>query len=62
MYTDPVYRMQAQENYLIGQMGCAHPTRIGAGWQRLQRIEVVERGGVAPLGIKVEIGEHVLIS
>jgi hypothetical protein len=62
LYTDPVYRMQAYENYLIGHMGCTHPTRIGVGWQRLQRIEVVERGGVAPLGVKVEIGEHVLIS
>jgi hypothetical protein len=62
LYTDPAQRMQAQENYLIGQMGCAHPTRIGDGWQVLQRIEVVERGGVAPLGVRVEIGEHVLIT
>jgi hypothetical protein len=62
LYTDPVYRMQAYDNYLIGHMGCVHPTRIGAGWQRLQRIEVVERGGVAPLGVRVEVGEHVLIT
>lgn len=62
LYTDPAYRMQAYDNYLIGHMGCAHPTRIGVGWQRLQRIEVVERGGVAPLGVRVEIGEHVLIA
>ena len=62
LYTDPVYRTQAYDNYLIGHMGCAHPTHIGVDWQRLQRIEVVERGGVAPLGVRVEIGEHVLIS
>jgi hypothetical protein len=62
LYTDPLYRKQAQNNYMVGYMGCAHPTRIGAGWQVLERIEVVERGGVAPLGVRVEIGEHVLIS
>ncbi|HEY0737189.1 MAG TPA: replication-relaxation family protein [Herpetosiphonaceae bacterium] len=62
LYTDPLYRKQAQNNYMVAHMGCAHPTRIGAGWQVLQRIEVVERGGIAPLGVKVEIGEHVLIS
>lgn len=62
LYMDPVYRMQAYDNYLIGHMGCAHPTRIGVGWQRLQRIEVVGRGGLAPFGVKVETAEHVLIS
>ncbi|HEY0770295.1 MAG TPA: replication-relaxation family protein, partial [Sphingobacteriaceae bacterium] len=62
LYTDPLYRKQAQNNYMVGHMACAHPTRIGAGWQVLNRIEAVERGGVAPLGVKVEIGEHVLIS
>jgi hypothetical protein len=62
LYTDPANRMKAQTTYLIGHMGCAHPTRIGAGWQVLQRIEVVERGGVVPLGAKVEIEDYVLIS
>jgi hypothetical protein len=62
LYTDPLYGKQAQNNYMVGHMGCAHPTRIGAGWQVLNRIEAVERGGVAPLGVKVEIGEHVLIT
>lgn len=62
LYTDPMYRMQAQKHYLIGHMGCVHPTQIGAGWQVLQRIEVVERGGVVPLGVKVETEDYVLIS
>lgn len=62
LYTDPANRMKAQTTYLIGHMGETHPTRIGAGWQVIQRIEAVERGGVVPLGVKVEIEDYVLIS
>jgi hypothetical protein len=61
LYEDPARRAVAQERYLIGHMGHAHPTRIGVGWQKLQRVEVVERGGAVPLGVKVETAEHVLI-
>jgi hypothetical protein len=62
LYTDPANRMKAQTTYLIGHMGHSHPTRIGAGWQVLQRIEVVERGGVVPLGARVAIEDYVLIT
>lgn len=64
LYEDPGRRRAAQERYLylIEQIGHMHPMRIAAGWQKLHRVEVVEQGGMVPVGVKVETAEHVLIS
>jgi hypothetical protein len=62
LYPNAAQRAAAQGRYLIGHMGHAHPTLIGAGWHELRQVKVVERGGAVPVGVQVETAEYVLIT
>lgn len=61
LYPDPAKRTTAQERYLIGYMGMVHPLTIGDGWGELRAVQVVERGGAVPWGVKIESGTYQLI-